>query len=256
MNNCIVLGSGRSGTSALMGTLRNSGYYIGDDYLPKNESNPKGFFEDYEVNTINEDILAMVENNYPELIRRIFFKSKTFYRARWLARVPLGKKIPTTFSINSRIEKVLSNKPYCLKDPRFSYTFPIWEPFFSDNTKLICVFREPYNTATSILTECRQSPALHKLKINKKISLEIWLHVYQNILYHYKNSKNKHEWLFIHYDQLMGEAGLNKIEKITGAQTDRNFPEKKINRTRLEGETLTGNYLHIYGELCRLAAFQ
>ena len=49
----LILGSGRSGTSMLAGTLSAAGYYIGDCLIEANEANPKGFFEDYEVNAIN-----------------------------------------------------------------------------------------------------------------------------------------------------------------------------------------------------------
>lgn len=60
----------------------------------------------------------------------------------------------------------------------------------------------------------------------------------------------------MHFDQLMTENGIKNIEKITGAIADREFPEKKINRTRLEGKTLKGSYLSTYSELCSLAGFK
>jgi len=44
MKNCIILGSGRSGTSMVAGTLAKSGYFMGDNLYPARESNPKGFF--------------------------------------------------------------------------------------------------------------------------------------------------------------------------------------------------------------------
>jgi len=58
MKNCIILGSGRSGTSMLAGCLAKSGYFMGDNLYPAREANPKGFFEDPEINAINEMLIA------------------------------------------------------------------------------------------------------------------------------------------------------------------------------------------------------
>ena len=55
-NNIIILGSGRSGTSMVAGLFRNCGYYMGDNYILPRESNPKGFFEDSEINNIQRII--------------------------------------------------------------------------------------------------------------------------------------------------------------------------------------------------------
>jgi Uncharacterized protein conserved in bacteria len=60
MRNCLILGSGRSGTSMVAGTLASAGYFIGDNLYPRLASNPKGFFEDPEINAINEDLLARI----------------------------------------------------------------------------------------------------------------------------------------------------------------------------------------------------
>ena len=57
MNNCLILGFGRSGTSLLGGLLHHSGYFSGNHLHPARESNPKGFYEDVVINRINEHIL-------------------------------------------------------------------------------------------------------------------------------------------------------------------------------------------------------
>ena len=73
MKNVIILGSGRSGTSMVAGTLAKAGYYMGEQLLPANKANPKGFFEDIEVNAINEDILSSVAPRRPKILGDIFF---------------------------------------------------------------------------------------------------------------------------------------------------------------------------------------
>jgi hypothetical protein len=58
MRNCIILGSGRCGTSMAAGCLAKAGYFMGEQLLPPRSANPKGLFEDEEINDINEQILA------------------------------------------------------------------------------------------------------------------------------------------------------------------------------------------------------
>lgn len=57
MLDCLVLGSGRSGTSLVAGMLDRAGYYTGDNYLVGRLANPRGFFEDSRVNSINDALL-------------------------------------------------------------------------------------------------------------------------------------------------------------------------------------------------------
>lgn len=257
VKNVIILGSGRSGTSLLAGILSSAGYYMGNNYLAQNQSNPKGFFEDYEVNTINEDILNLVIPHCPELLRKNFFPSMTYYRARWLARLNPNLEMKTNSVINNRIRKIISMEPFCYKDPRFSYTLPIWNLFLiKKNTVLICVFREPFNTAESIVKECRDSKALHSLKMNHTIALEVWMQVHESILKHYEQDQHQSRWLFVHFEQILNGEALNKISLFTRAKVDQTFVDKTINRTRLQHQALPWKIERIYQKLCSLASFK
>ena len=44
--NCLILGSGRSGTSMAAGILARAGYFMGAELWPADIGNPKGYFED------------------------------------------------------------------------------------------------------------------------------------------------------------------------------------------------------------------
>src|SRR4051812_23204486 len=96
VRSCIILGSGRSGTSMVAGTLRQCGYYMGPDLLNPGLSNPKGFFESREINELNEDILR------PFLPRKHEGPLKWMNRRRpqphqlWLAYVGLRVAITAT----------------------------------------------------------------------------------------------------------------------------------------------------------------
>lgn len=251
MRNVIILGSGRSGTSLIAGTLAKSDYFMGNDLLPTVSSNPKGIFEDIEVNSINEDILDSVIPKRPKLLGNIFFRHIPLRNQRWLAQVPLTDGIKGSKAINSRINKLVNHSPYCFKDPRFSYTLPIWRPYLS-NTVFIGVFRHPGITATSILKECQADPRLHSLKINSDIALNVWFLMYQHIV---EKHSNEGRWLFIHYEQVFSSEGLERIADFTKSDIDRSFPERKFNRTKTQIPIST-EIRDLYATLCNLANYR
>src|SRR5438105_10232021 len=111
MRNCLILGSGRSGTSMLAGMLRGAAYYMGAHLIPADDGNPKGYFEDDEINAINEALLAPVT---PRFLR-------PSYGWRWLAQVPVGTPLTCPADIAERIEAQTRRVPFAFKDPRFCY---------------------------------------------------------------------------------------------------------------------------------------
>jgi hypothetical protein len=58
VRNVLILGSGRSGTSMVAGTLAGAGWFVGARPYAPRSSNPKGFFESPDVNGVNELILS------------------------------------------------------------------------------------------------------------------------------------------------------------------------------------------------------
>ncbi|WP_083644790.1 sulfotransferase domain-containing protein [Christiangramia flava] len=256
--NLIILGSGRSGTSMITGLFNNGNFFFGDqaDYLKKNKANPKGFFEDLEVNTINEDILASRLINFPEPIRRKLFPSHTFYRARWLAKIPVSIQFRTTPDIQERIEKLVQNEPFCFKDPRFSYTLPIWKNSLPPTTKFIVVYREPDKTAVSICRECSESPPLRKLKMSISRALNIWKAMYTHILKNYGKETEKQKWLFIHYNEIFESQGLERLGRFANTSLEKDFAERKISRTTNTNIDVPKDVLKIYNRLNSLSSYQ
>ncbi len=53
----IVLGTGRSGTSAVAGVLYHLGVYMGRKFIPASAANPLGHFEDIEFRDLNHSLL-------------------------------------------------------------------------------------------------------------------------------------------------------------------------------------------------------
>jgi len=232
MKNIIILGSGRSGTSMVAGCFAKSGYFMGEHFWKARDANPKGFFEDREINEINEDLLEPVIPKRLYLFGKEFFRHQPLKRHRWLACLPPDIKIVSNSPLNGRIKKIVQHEPFCLKDPRFSYTLPAWEPY-CNNTVFICVFRDPGSTASSIYKECLEVPHLSHPKTGIKISLKqavkIWTHMYLPILLTHRHHG---DWLFLHYNQVLTSEGMDKLEEFTGAKVDRSFPTAKLSRSK------------------------
>lgn len=248
MRNCLILGSGRSGTSMVAGTLAKAGYFMGDYLWPARIGNPKGFFEDKEINEINEKLVAQVIPPRRKLIGRWFFPDRPIQGQRWLARVPVGTKIPAPPEIIERIERAVQREPYCFKDPRFSYTLPVWRPFLK-NTVFLCVFRDPANTAQSILKERQDAAYLHNLSITFDQALEVWTLMYRHIL---EIHRYEGEWLFLHYDQVLSPAGLDRIERFVEAPVDWDFPDPALRRS-VSNRAVPPETWQVYERLCELA---
>ena len=105
MNDCFIVGSGRSGTSMVAGLLAQSGYFMGnklDAYY--GDTNPKGFFEDPDINAINERILHPIIPRRPrEPIGRIFFPRRSVAWSFWLTYVSPEALIPRPAAGDPRI---------------------------------------------------------------------------------------------------------------------------------------------------------
>jgi len=249
--NCLILGSGRSGTSMIAGSLAKAGYYMGENLHRANPGNPKGFFEDEEINGINEALLAQVLRARPKLLGDWFFRSRPVQGQRWLSRLPLGTNIPCPHDIAERIQRVTRRQPYCFKDPRFSYTLPAWRPWLG-NTVFVCVFRDPESTAQSILKECNDAHYVDSLSINFNQALQVWSLMYRHIL---DIHRREGAWLFLHYDQVLGGDGLSRLETFVDAPVDRSFPEVSLRRSFFR-HPVPGKTLPVYQQLCQLAGWE
>lgn len=252
MRNCLILGSGRSGTSMIAGVLSQAGYFMGTSLYPGDEGNPKGYFEDREINAINEELLAQVVPARPlGIVGDLFFRSRPAHWQRWLARIPVGVSIPCPSHLVKRITALTMRQPFCFKDPRFCYTLSVWRPFVEDAV-FICVFRHPGATATSILRECRRDPSLHSLSMDFEKALQVWELMYNHVLeIHYPQGG---EWLFVHYEQLLNGSAFSKLEKTLGVTIDRDFVDPNLRRSPAV-ETIPQSTLSLYQRLCELAEY-
>ena len=251
MRNVVILGSGRSGTSMVAGSLAQSGYFMGSDLWAARASNPKGFFEDREINQINEDLLASLLPARPWLIGKWFFRDRFVNMQRWLARIPVGTPVPSSENITARIQKLTRQPPFCFKDPRFCYTLPAWRPHL-DDAVFVVVFRDPASTVKSILKVCQDEPYLEGLPIDVDQALAGWTLMYRHILERHRHTG---EWLWLHYNQVLQPSGLDRLEAFVGAPVDRGFPDAALQRS-VSDRAVPAATREIYQQLCDLAGYR
>ncbi|HUJ10141.1 MAG TPA: hypothetical protein VL171_08955 [Verrucomicrobiae bacterium] len=250
MHNCFVMGSGRSGTSMVAGTLSQAGYFMGEDIIKPTASNPKGYYESAQVEAINESLLLpIVPRNHGGLPGKLLRRRPGRFQL-WLACVPVGQRIPCDQSLAGRIQAAVKQQPFCFKDPRFCYTLPAWRPYLRDMV-FVCVFREPAVTAESVLKNCRDEPYLKTLPMTFQQALEVWTLMYRHIL-----SIHRHEgsWLFLHYNQVLRGDGLDRLASFVDAPVDRSFPDRSLKRS-FSQRRVPMAARRVYRELCELAGY-
>jgi len=167
-----------------------------------------------------------------------------------LGRVPVGKKIASPPAIIGRIKRVTQRKSYCFKDPRFSYTLPVWRPYLK-NTVFVCVFRDPASTALSILKECQDAEYLHNFSISFRQALKVWNLMYRHIL-----DVHRYEgmWLFLHYNQILSGEGLDRLGAFVDAPVNYSFPDPSLRRSFSDNPVSEENR-KVYQQLCELAEY-
>jgi|694.fasta_scaffold51825_7 hypothetical protein len=246
-----ILGSGRSGTSLLAGLFRQTGLFMGASAYLASPSNPTGYYEDREINSINEELVRSELPKYT-LTNDLYsngWDCPSSYGQCWLARLPLAASFSTSAEINKRIDQIFSRGPTCLKDPRLNYTLQAWlsriEVSQMNSMACICIFRHPSVVVESILREVRTAAYLRSFAISVKQAYDCWLLQYSHILRLHANSGR---WLFVEYDELLQDSGLYKVEQFTGLQVDRTLPRSDLNRSK-PSSTAPQNAVDIYQEL-------
>jgi hypothetical protein len=225
--NLFILGCGRSGTSMLAGMFRSAGYFQGTRlHLPR-PSNPRGFFEDAEVNDINDALLrSLVPDRRSE--QGIEYLADSPVRGQtWLARLPVKVEPAIASNESERIAEVVAHRPFCLKDPRFCYTLHLWRRQAPD-ARMICIFRRPQVVVASILKEIAVMAYLENFALSVRQAFEVWRLMYSHVLHRHGLTG---DWLFVEYDDLFRSSTLDRIEDFSHASIDRTFPDRELNRS-------------------------
>jgi hypothetical protein len=138
----VVLGMHRSGTSAITRSLQVMGVELGDKFLPPQEDNITGFWEDADINAINIEILNSLGSEWHFLTPvqqtdiDILRKNGYFQQALEI------------------LEKKMSGTDiFGFKDPRLAKLFPFWKEVFIQsqlNVSYILSIRHPLSVSKSL----------------------------------------------------------------------------------------------------------
>ena len=161
------------------GILASGGYSTGGNNWPADKNNPTGYYEERGLLKLNARILAsqvpspveLRAENHPDAL-------EAPNEARWLSLIAPETQLSLEPRLLSAMKGYLENKPFCFKDPQFSYTLDLWKPILED-TRFICVFRSPADTARSIIRYCSRYQHFEPLNIDEAYAEAVWLHSYK-----------------------------------------------------------------------------
>lgn len=225
----ILLGMHRSGTSALAGMLHAAGIQLGETFMPPLPENPKGFFEDLRLQSVNKQILASIGkdwNDVPTL--------------QDLQRVPESvlRLLPQVYAyFQSRF------KSWAWKDPRLCLTLPLWANILPlEEVQLLFVVRHPMSVARSLQTR-NQMPIEQGLELWRGYNLRI-----TELLEHYRLP-----YTFVRYESLIEnpQALQSVLEDRLGIPLKDawRFIDVKLNRSEVKNATLPKDIQETYDYL-------
>ena len=227
---------------------------MGDRLFPADEGNPKGYFEDHEINGINEGLLAqLLPGPRRTLTNKLLGRPRPRAKwHRWLAELAPDQKIPCPEKFAERIRAATQRRPFCFKDPRFCYTLGVWRSFAPD-AAVLCVFRHPEASAASIVKEVqRHQILLDGAPVDYERALRIWRMMYGYALDVQYPAGG--DWLFVHYDQLMAGTAYAAIEKLLGLSVHRAFADPNLRRSTAPA-AVRSDVAELYQRLCDRAGF-
>jgi hypothetical protein len=152
----------------------------------------------------------------------------------------------------ARIRAVTAREPFCFKDPRLSYTLPVWRAVIHPATVFICVFRRPDVTVRSILAECARREYLSDLLMSEGRAYDLWFNMYSHILA--KNQEVAESFLYVHYDQILYHSAIPRLSAFLDAPLSPGPVDRALNRTKPGGKVPT-NVMKLYRRLCTCAGY-
>lgn len=190
----VILGMHRSGTSALARAVQAMGAELGDTLMPPVDSNnPKGFFEDLEINRLCDRVLDRFGLRWDSISR---------IPAVDLASAKVDDLIESAIRLLTR--KVSGASPFCFKNPRAAVLLPFWKAVFermSVAPEFLISVRNPFDVASSLMA---------RDNMNRGAGIALWLRHYEMVLRHTSDSNR----LFVSYDRLV-EQPERQIERIS-----------------------------------------
>jgi len=249
MENVVILGCARSGTSMLAEVFHRSGYHLGPELMGPKEGNPHGYFESREVEAINEDLLDECVPPRPAgrgaRLRRFWHMRRPNRPRRWLLALRRLPKLKGSDATDARIEALAARQPFCFKDPRFVHTLPYWERRLPP-LRRICVFRAPLETAASVRREMKAAGHEREVRLSDRRLVALWARNYRRALDQAAGGK---PMLFVHYADLLDGGARPAVEAAAGGSLDWSGVEPGLRRSGGAGGRAPRAVRALYREL-------
>ena len=183
----VVLSLGKSGSSLLASILHHNGIRAFED--SSIGADTCGRYEDEKVCEVNRDY---------------------FYPHHQSLNMHYPVVAEASIGLQNRMRTVIRNgaamySDYCIKDPRMSYTYHLWEPLLPEH-KLIIQFRHPCEVIQHYYRS-KEQPLVPKNIADR------YIHVYLKAIEHSKHRES----LFISYESLRN-PNTDKLSKFVGKE--------------------------------------
>jgi len=204
----VVLGMHRSGTSAITRGLQVMGVELGDRLMPPIEgNNAKGFWEDIDVNALNNEMLSEIGSDWSYLTAIDSIDVETLRKQGYLLR-----------AVELLRQKVGNAAIFGFKDPRVAKLLPFWKVVFEHcqfDVRYILALRHPLSVVKSLAK---------RDGIDAKHSYLLWLgHVITSLA-----GSSDDMRMLIDYDRLMQNPDRELLRVAEFAGLVMNSAELKI----------------------------
>ncbi|MFG0319094.1 MAG: sulfotransferase, partial [Planctomycetota bacterium JB042] len=157
----IVSGMHRSGTSLAASWLAALGVDLGDDLVPADERNPKGYFEERSFVELHGNLLTRATRR-AELGHRDW----GWTASEWLDRGVYARYDRLARALVERRRR--PDRPFGFKDPRASLVLDFWDEHFED-ARFVLIYRFPWEVADSM-----QRTGVETFLAHPEIAYPIW----------------------------------------------------------------------------------
>ena len=222
----VVLGMHRSGTSAITRSLKVLGVDLGGRLLPAEAGiNDKGFWEDVDITAFNVDLLHALGHDWHTLTPVL---PEEF--------LPVGVAPLRLRAVQLLRDKISSDAPFGIKDPRMARLLPFWSEIFAHldlDVTYVIAFRNPMSVAYSLVKR-------NQFELEKGYLL--WLEHMLNSLRLTRGCRR----VFVSYERLLSQPDveLRRIGDVLGTSFDpqgaafqeyrQDFLEKALQHNRYE----------------------
>jgi GT2 family glycosyltransferase len=198
VNQILLLGMHRSGTSAIARIIGLMGAWIGEEQslLAQHPSdNPTGYWERQDVTLAQHDFLLATGNHWDTLAN---------YHAE---STPIAVQTQLLDRLRPIVAELDAHQPWLLKDPRLCLLLPLWQSLLQSPVHVIAV-RNPGEVAASLLHGPRGAYSTHFL-------LALW----EKYLLSTLTTLRGKPALFVSYERLLAEP-LTECARMLGALRD------------------------------------